>query len=443
MAKILLDYFFKILTINPTPAASTAFLKQACVVVKPKVGYGGVIGTPVLCTTNAQIAAITDNTEAQQLLNAGLSRVYILPADDLYLPDFMEAAQNLFFTLLISSDFSDADITVTAATGVITVSDYADLISGTDDVVTVGGQAFTAQTGAAVAGEATFQAATSNELTAASLAAQINAHAATKDLVFASVVGAVVTLTALADNQWDGNDVTLTYTDNDTNVGIVLSGLVGGKLSGGAGLAVGVFDGVIGVSSTNTVFLAAQGAIENRAAFFTNVTNKAKNMMFAFGKLLSNPTDWKNQQYITMPFDDGVAVLGSAETNFDDKISFVISDDEFGTRLSLFAAGGKAIVAPYILRNLEIDLQSKGLQYVSANQPEYTLTQAALLEDELQKVIDGDGVENGNPGYVGKGWLTSGTVRITLEQDNFVASGRIVVPTPRALWRINGTITQS
>ncbi len=443
MAKILLDYFFKILTINPTPAASTAFLKQACVVVKPKVGYGGVIGTPVLCTTNAQIAAITDNTEAQQLLNAGLSRVYILPADDLYLPDFMEAAQNLFFTLLISSDFSDADITVTAATGVITVSDYADLISGTDDVVTVGGQAFTAQTGAAVAGEATFQAATSNELTAASLAAQINAHAATNDLVFASVVGAVVTLTALADNQWDGNDVTLTYTDNDTNVGIVLSGLVGGKLSGGAGLAVGVFDGVIGVSSTNTVFLAAQGAIENRAAFFTNVTNKAKNMMFAFGKLLSNPTDWKNQQYITMPFDDGVAVLGSAETNFDDKISFVISDDEFGTRLSLFAAGGKAIVAPYILRNLEIDLQSKGLQYVSANQPEYTLTQAALLEDELQKVIDGDGVENGNPGYVGKGWLTSGTVRITLEQDNFVASGRIVVPTPRALWRINGTITQS
>ena len=166
-------------------------------------------------------------------------------------------------------------------------------------------------------------------------------------------------------------------------------------------------------------------------------------MCFAFGKLLSNPTDWKNQQYIAMPYDDAVATLGAAETLFDDKISFVISDDEFSTRLALLACGGKAIVAPYILRNLEIDLQSKGLQYVSANQPAYTLTQASLLEDELQKVIDGDGLENGNPGYVGKGWITEGTVRITLEQDNFVASGRINVPTPRALWRINGTITQS
>lgn len=442
MAKILLDYFFKIMTINPTPAASTAFLKQACVVVKPKGGYAGDLGTPVLCTTNAQIAAVTDNTEAQQLLNAGLSRVYIMPVDDLYLPDFMEASKNLFFTLLISSDFSDADITVTAASGTITVSDYADLVSGDDDVVTIGGVAFTAQAAAATPGDGTFQASTSNEATAASLAAQINAHATAKDLVLAEVSGAVVTLTALADNPWDGNDVTVAYTDNDTNVGIVLSGLVGGKLSGGAGLEVGTFTGVVGMSSTNTSFCATQAAKENRSCFFTNVTNKSKNMMFAFGKLLSNATDWKNQQYITMPYDDGVGILGNAEALFDDKVSFVISDDEFSTRLSLFACGGKAIVAPYILRNLEIDLQSKGLQYVSANQPAYSLVQASLLEDELQKVIDGDGLENGNPGYVGKGWITDGEVSVTLEQDNFVATSRISVPTPRALWRINGTITQ-
>lgn len=443
MAKILLDYFFKIITINPTPAASTAFLKQACVVVSPKGGYGGALGVPVMCTTNAQIAAVTDNLEAQQLLNAGLSRVYIMPVDDLYLADFLEAAANQFFTLLISSDFPDADVEVTAATGIITVSDYADLISGTDDGLTVGGVLFTAQTGAAVLGEATFQATTSNAITATSIAAQINAHPTAKLLVHAVAVGAAVTLTSLKDNPWEGNDTTLTYTDNDTNVGIILSGLSGGKLMGGSGLFVGVFKGVIGVSSTDTDFAAAQAAMANRSAFFTNVTNKAKNMMFAFGKLLSNPTDWKNQQYVDMPFDDGVNILGNAEALFDEKISFVIMDEEFSTKLSLFAAGGKAIVAPYILRNLEIDLQSKGLQYVSTNQPAYSLTQAALLEDELQKVIDGDGLENGNPGYVGRGWLTSGTVSITLEQDNFVASGRISVPTPRSLWRINGVITQS
>lgn len=445
MAKILLDYFFKITTINPTPAASTAFLKQACVVVSPKGGYGGAIGTPVLCTTYAQIAAVTDNTEARQLLDAGLSRVYVLPVDDLYLAEFLEAepAKNKFFTLLISSDFADADVTVAAADGTITITDFADLVSGTDDGVTIEGVTLTAQAGAAVEGENTFQAATSNEVTAASLAAQINAHETLSELVVATVVGAVVTLTALADNPWDGNDIDVSYTDNDTNVGITLGGLSGGKLAGGAGLILGTFNGVTGLSSADTAFCAAQAAFENRACFFTNVTNKAKNCFFSFGKLLSNPSDWKNQQYITVPFDDGVSVLGNAESLFDDKVSFVISDDEFNTRLALFACGGKAIVAPYILRNLEIDLQSKGLQYVSANQPGYTLTQAALLEDELQKVIDGDGLENGNPGYVGKGWITEGTVRVTLAQDNFVASGSINVPTPRALWRINGVITQS
>lgn len=444
MAKILLDYFFKITALNPTPAASTAFLKQACVVVSPKGGYGGSLGTPVLCTTNAQIAAVTDNVEAQQLLNAGLSRVYVMPVDDLDLADFLAAAPalNKFFTLLISSDFDDADIEVTQAAGAITITSYANLVSGTDDAITIEGVAFTAQAGAATPGDATFQAATSNDATAASLAAQINAHAVIGELVEATVVGAVVTITAI-EAGWDGNDIDVSYTDNDTNVGATLSGLTGGKLDGGAGLFVGAFDGVVGVSSDDDEFLADQAAMENRCGFFGDSANGAKSMMYAFGKLLSNPSDWTNQQYISMPLNDEVDVLGDAEALFDSKISFVINDDEFSNRLALFACGGKAIVAPYILRNLEIDLQSKGLQYVSANQPAYTLTQAALLEDELQKVIDGDGLENGNPGYVGKGWITSGTVRVTLEQDNFVATGNISVPTPRALWRIVGTMKQT
>lgn len=441
MAKILLDYFFKILTINPTPAASTAYLKNACVVVSPKGGYSGDLGTPILCTTYAQIAAVTDNIEARELLDAGLSRVYVMPVADLDLADFLaaEPALNKFFTLLISSDFDDADVVATAASGVVTITSYANLVSDTDDTIEVGGVVFTAQAGAATLGDETFQAATSNSATATSLAAQINAHEDLDGVVTAVAVGAVVTVTAVQTGS-QGNAIDLVYDDNDANIGLTVSGAT---LTGGDGLFAGSFDGVIGVSSANTSFLSDQAAIENRCAFFTSVSNGAKNMCFAFGKLLSNPTDWKNQQYISMPYDDGVAVLGSAETLFDDKISFVISDDEFSTRLALLACGGKAIVAPYILRNLEIDLQSKGLQYVSANQPAYTLTQASLLEDELQKVIDGDGLENGNPGYVGKGWITEGTVRITLEQDNFVASGRINVPTPRALWRINGTITQS
>lgn len=437
MANTLLDFFFKITAINPTPAASTAFLKQACLVVAPK---GGVLTrVPTLCTSMSQVAALTNNTEAQQLFNAGMTRVYILPADDLDLSEVMETYGTDFFSVIISSDFNDAAIVPTQAQGVFTVSNYANLVSGTADKVTIAGVDLVAQSGAVVAGEAKFQAATSNNATAASLAAQINEHPTLKLLVVASVVGAVVTVKAI-DSGSNGNDITATYTDGDAQVGGAWTGLSGGKLAGGDGLFLGVFEGVCGIASNDLAFLEAQAAIENRVAFYKSGTNGAKNLCFAFGKLLSNTLDWTNQQYVTMPFADDVDSVGEAENLFDLRISFVIQDQQYGTRLALFCAGGVAIVAPYIIRNLEIDMQSKGLQYVSANQPAYTKKHAALLQDELDKII------NGSPdarGYVQKGWIESGSVQVLLEQDDFVATGLINVKKPRALWRIVGTITQS
>ena len=120
------------------------------------------------------------------------------------------------------------------STGVITVSNYANLVSGTDDSVTVGATVFTAQAGAATLGQTTFQAATSNDATATSLAAQINAHATASTLVHAVAAAAVVTLYSKIEGAATGHDVALAYTDNDTNVGIVLSGLSAGKLTGGS-----------------------------------------------------------------------------------------------------------------------------------------------------------------------------------------------------------------
>lgn len=307
--KILLDFVMPVASINPTPQASTAFLKQVLAVVLPKSGVTP--GTVTLCTSQTQVAAITDNLDVQQLFNGGLSRVYVVAMADLDLAAILLAEGSKFFTLLISSDFVDADVT--------------------DD------------------------------------------------------------------------------------------------------LDLGTWKGVVGLSSTDKAFVAAQNAIEDRHAMYRTSGTKAKNMFYAFGKLLSNPVNWTNQQYITMPFADDVDELGEADSLFDDRSSFVISDDEFGNRLALFAAGGKAIVAPYIIKNLQIDMQSKALSFISGTQPSYTPTQAALLESECQKVIDGDAV---TAGYVERGWLTGGKIEIKLEQENFVASGYITVPTPKALWRI-------
>lgn len=432
--KILLDYVFPISVVTPTQQASTGFLKRACLVCKPKSGQEGSVGTMFTCTSMTEVAARTDNSNAQQLFNAGLSQVFILLADDLDLETPMTTYKGEFFTLLISDDFADEDIELAQATGTVTITSYANLVSGTPDTISVAGVTFTAQAGAATAGAATFQAATSDEATATSLAAQINAHATTSALVEAEADGDEVLITA-KESGVDGNDIAVSYTDNDTNVGATLSGLSDGKLSGGAGLLPGTFDGVIGLSSDDAEFCAEQVTESNRCAFFTKSANGAKNLCYAFGSLLANPLNWLNQQYITMPFNDDVDELGDANSLFEDKVSFVIHDDEFGNKLALFSVQGKAIVAPYILKNLRIDLQSRALQWISGNQPQYTLKEAALLETRLQEDVLNS--------YVSKSWIEAGEVAITLEEDNFVASGAINVSEPKALWRVFSEMRQT
>lgn len=311
--KILLDYVFPVTVITPTAAASTGFLKSVTLVAKPKAGQEGNVGTIYQTTSMTQVAARTNNTNAQQLFNAGLSKVNILLSADLLLsPYITDGLGSDFYTLLISDDYSDANVTA---------------------------------------------------------------------------------------------------------------------------LTKGTWEGVIGVSSTDETFLATQAAIENRVPFLVASANGAKNMMYAFGKLLANPSNWTNQQYITMPFSDGVASLGDANSYFDSKINFVLSDSEFGNRLALFSAAGKAIIAPYVSKNLRVDLQSKALQWISANQPSYTLKEAALLETRLQEDVINS--------YILRNWIDSGSLSVSLRQNNFVANCDISVSEPKALWRVFSELRQT
>jgi len=79
-------------------------------------------------------------------------------------------------------------------------------------------------------------------------------------------------------------------------------------------------------------------------------------------------------------------------------------------------------------------MQSAALSYISGNQPAYTHTQAALLEDELQKVINS---------YITKGWIAAGKVEVLLEEANFNASAYINIAEPKAMWRVPAEIRQT
>jgi hypothetical protein len=431
--KILLDYVFPISVIPAVPAANTAFLKQVLVVVKPKSGQEANLGDIFTCTSQTAVAVRTDNTDVVQLFNAGMSKVYLLLSDELDIATYLTPELGEFYTILISSDFTDADVTTTEASGTATISSFANLLTTTPDTIEVAGVVFTAQAGAATLGTATFRAATSNDLTAASLAAQINGHAVVGLKVTAVAVAAVVTITAKLGGTV-GNAYTLVYHDNGAEVGASVSG--SGTLSGGDGLSVGAFDGVIGFSSEDSDYLAGFAATENRCGFFRDDTNGAGSMFYAFGKLLSNLASWTNQQYITMPFNDGIVELGQANGLFDDRVSFVIHDEEFGNRLGFFVAGGKAIAAPYIEKNLRVDLQGRTLSWIAANEPTYTLTETTLLENRLQEDIINlyrDTLK----------WIEAGIITVTLVNTNFVATGSIDISEPKALWRMFGEMSST
>lgn len=194
----------------------------------------------------------------------------------------------------------------------------------------------------------------------------------------------------------------------------------------------GDFGGVIGWSVENREQAKNWGYGNSNVGFYDLDVNGSQNMYYAFGKLLS-ANNWKNQQYIEMPFGSGISSINQAELMFEDSISFVLTSEEYKNRLALFASNRRAIVAPYVYEELTLKLQSKALQYISLNQPNYTESEASLLEDALQGVVDG---------YVEQGILTHGKVVVSLTDEQFVAQASINIPEPKALWRIKATMKQ-
>lgn len=424
MGKILLDFVFPITTVTPTPAASTAFLKQACVVAKPKSGQEGNVGNLYLCTNMSQVSDRTDNENAEQLFDAGMNRVYVLLANDLDLTSFINENLGIFFTLLISDDFVDADFTQVIDTPAVKASKVIGDLTFTADHAGVAGNSITVELVDSRDDGGAYAHAVGNVITI-QIEAGVTLAGAISDACDESVSTSNLVDVTVQDNVAQGASGPTNLEDGAAAV-----------TEEGTGLQVGNFDGVTGISTQDGDVAIDQAAIERRCAFFTNSTNKAKNLFYAFGKLLSNQLDWLNQQYITMPFNDDVDELGEAEELFDSKVSFVINDDEFDNRLALFACGAKAIVAPYILKNLKIDLASRALQWISGNEPQYTKKEAALLETRLQEDVINLYINSHH-------WIAAGVVEIKLEQDNFVASGLINVAEPKALWRVFGELRQT
>lgn len=150
------------------------------------------------------------------------------------------------------------------STGIITVTNVANLVAVSGDTLTVGSTVFTFVASSPGADEIEASGSTSN--TATNIAAAINAHATAGLLVYAVASGAAVTLYAKVEGAGTGHDVALSYADTGTaTVGITLSGLSAGKLTGG----------------TNTVSSIAY-AVKGAKMYVNKLTGKADIAMSGF-----------------------------------------------------------------------------------------------------------------------------------------------------------------
>lgn len=174
-------------------------------------------------------------------------------------------------------------------------------------------------------------------------------------------------------------------------------------------------------------------ATANNTSFIESADNTGLNMYQGFGVLLS-ASSWKNQQFIGMPEKGVTSNLGEAESYFDDRLSFVLNSEEFGNRLAFFVNRGRAIVAPYIYEEFQLDLKSWALTYINTNMPDYTDVEASKLQSYLTK--------KATEKYIATGLVETVIIKITADQSNFVMSGDLKISEPKATWRINATLQE-
>ena len=222
------------------------------------------------------------------------------------------------------------------ASGNCTITSYANLLTVTPDTVVVGATTFTAQSGAVTPGDATFRAATDNATTAISLAAQINAHATAGALVKATVIGAVVTISAI-NGGTGGNAIALAYHDLGTStIGATVSGafLTGGTTNSAyaaneLAIATIIKDSTVagcvtqGTQSTTIVLSNGQSF-----AFKFNLPNRLTVLL-----RLTTTLSVNNQVVIKSPADVKAALIANIEAkyalgkNFEPQKYFNVNDD--------------------------------------------------------------------------------------------------------------------
>lgn len=88
-------------------AQGKGFLKQMCIICKPKAGA---TAGKYLITSEQELTAQTDNTSGLAIFRGGLSNFYLITTDDITtVGSLLVEGENDFYTAVVTEDFTDAE----------------------------------------------------------------------------------------------------------------------------------------------------------------------------------------------------------------------------------------------------------------------------------------------------------------------------------------------
>lgn len=204
------------------------------------------------------------------------------------------------------------------------------------------------------------------------------------------------------------------------------------KTTTGFGFHKGLFAKTFGRDTDKkNAFLDVARVMDDFICFATDLnadqlTYNYDNIYFALGSLLSLEK-LDNRQYISMPVSDNITDLGEANLLFDDRVGLVLTDKDYGNRLAGFFIGGQPIIAPYIDKLLQLDLQAAAITATNLYKPNMTPAAVTKIKDYLkQKVITK---------YLDPEVIPSITLDLQVNEEGWTAKGTITMSAIKALWR--------
>jgi hypothetical protein len=201
-----------------------------------------------------------------------------------------------------------------------------------------------------------------------------------------------------------------------------------------ATINIGNFRGVTASNLTDLNLASVFAMGLNQVA---SCNSGANDLAYLFALLLSD-TSWNNQQAVQTTI--GSPLASTFDDYFDRKLSFIGTDKISGVhKVCGFFCGGRPIITPYIMEQLNVELQDRWQTYLVKNRPNVSELNCAKIQSDLYDNVIIYYLQTDE--YPSRP-LVSATIKVYMENNDFAGRCDIEISKITAWWKLLTTITE-